>query len=449
MNKIIMPFQDVDVIGEFDVCVVGGSCTGVFAAVTAARQGYSVCIVEKQNCFGGVSTNGLVHIWHSLFDTIYERVIIGGLTKEMLDQLKKRNSLIENPDNSVVANIFNTEELKIELDLLITQNKVTPFLHTSFYNAITEEESVTAVVVGDKNGLHAIKARFFIDATGDGDLCRKAGIGNYIEDFFQPPSMCAKIFGIEYGDNTLVNLIKEYGSEFGLEKDWGWRNRIPNIDSVLMHAETHVFDVNCADALDLTKSEIEGRRQVRAVMDLLRKYHENGEKLTLLSLPSYIGVRETYHIEALHKITADEVLYGKRFDDAIANGSYRVDYHHAGAPGITFKYLDGTQKVITETGGKTETSRWREEIADDPTFYQIPYRSLVPKSNYSNILYAGRMIDSEREAYSALRVMVNTNQMGEAAGMAATISLKNNCSAKDVSAKELRSKLVDAGSVII
>ena len=105
--------------------------------------------------------------------------------------------------------------------------------------------------------------------------------------------------------------------------------------------------------------------------------------------------------------------------------------------------------MISESGQLPEISRWREEIEKDPTYYQIPYRSLVPDSRIENILYAGRMIDSESEAYSALRVMVNCNQMGEAAGVAAALAVEKSCTAANVDTKVLREQLLKLGAIII
>src|SRR5699024_2015545 len=108
------------------------------------------------------------------------------------------------------------------------------------------------------------------------------------------------------------------------------------------YAGTRVYHTNSSDGRELTLSEIEGRRQVRAIMDLLRKYAD-GNKMSLVSLPSYIGTRETRHIHCKYRLSNEDILYGRRFDDAIANGSYRVDIHHQEKPGLTFKYLNGIQ----------------------------------------------------------------------------------------------------------
>lgn len=453
MHMIIEPERKVPIVSEVDVCVLGGSCTGVFAAVRAARLGAKVAIVEKQNSFGGVAASGLVSIWHSLYDNEKKQQIIAGLTSEVIERLKQRNAVVDKESelsiNECNAYNLNTEELKIELDTLISEAKVKPYLHTMYAGVLTKDDKIDAVFIQNKSGRGAIKAKVFIDATGDGDLCRDTGLKFYTFKNMQPPTPCSKIYGIGLLDNfNLPLMLKKHGEEFGLQKDWGWRREIPGIPAVKMHAETHVFNVNCADAEMLTYSEMEGRRQIRAIMDLVRKYAPDGEKIVLLDLCSYIGIRDTYHIESKYKLKDKDVLYGKKFEDAIANGSYRVDIHHSHEPGITFKYLNGVQEIVRGSGMAPEVGMWRDKLETDPTYYQIPYRSLI-FDEMKNLIMAGRMIHAEEGAFSAVRVMVNTNQMGEAAGVAAVLSLNHGGIMEKVDAQELRAKLKQGGSIIL
>lgn len=433
---------------NYDICVIGGSCTGVFAAIRAAQDGYNVCIIESSNCFGGTATAGMVNIWHTCLDSEYKKRIIGGLSKEVMDRLGKTGDVIITENSPHRGYTFDSEQLKFALDDMVIESKITPYLHTSFYQADVENGKITSVTVGNKDGLFKIGAKFFIDATGDGDLCRAAGAEYYSDEALQPPSMCAKYYGVGMDRiRQVTEIIREHGDEVGLEKDWGWRGFTPGGDIFTFHSDNHIFGVNCAKADDLTKSEIEGRRKVAKVETLLRKYLD--KDIRVITIPSYVGVRETYHIKSLFKATGEDLLWGKRYDDAIMNGSYRVDYHHGSGSGITFKYLDGTQETIPEAGAKTIHSRWRDEIDNAPTFYQLPYRALVPDVAIDNLLMAGRMIDADREAFGALRVMINCNQMGEAAGQAASIALADGKAAKDISTDKLRKTLSDKGAVII
>ncbi|MFC1671502.1 FAD-dependent oxidoreductase [Planctomycetota bacterium] len=440
--------RDVPIAYEADVAVVGGSCTGVFAAVRAARLGMRVAIIEKQNCFGGVATAGAVNVWHSLNDTEGSLPIIGGLTQEVIDRLGTRDAIARGESLSTTFRL-NTEELKIELDELITENKIEPFLHTFYAAPVVEDGALAAVIIENKNGRQAITARQFVDATGDADLALHLGLPSHEQGPLQPPSTCAKIYGLKaLGDFDWESAISEHGPEFGLEPDWGWGGPIPGMPEIQMRADTHVFDTDASDATQLTKAEIEGRRRIRAVMDIIRKYGPPEASIALADLAAVIGARETRRIHARYQLTGDDVLTGRRFDDAIANGSYPVDTHHAGGAGITFKYMDGTQLIIPERGAPGQSGRWRDPLPEDPTFYQIPFRCLT-QDKVPNLVLAGRMLDADKIAFSAVRVMVNMNQTGEAAGVACALASQNDCPVADVDPKRLRDTLAEGGSIIL
>ncbi|MFS0722421.1 FAD-dependent oxidoreductase [Paenibacillus sp. 1P07SE] len=453
--------REVPVYHEADICVLGGSCTGVFAAVRAARMGARVVIVEKQNAFGGVATSGLVNIWHSLYDTEFSKQIIAGMTWETIERLQRLSAVKAEEKSHSVGYVLNTEELKIELDQLIVENQVKAYLHTSFVSPYVKDGELQAVIVENKSGRGAIRASVFIDATGDGDLCARLGLDHRVSSHFQPSTTCAKISGWGAsgemqddvtGNDQLIGLdLQEarlvHREEFQLPEGFGWGRHVPGTKDVYMYAGTRVYHANSADGEQLTAAEIEGRRQVRAVMDLIRKYGPDN-RISLVSLPSYIGTRETRHIDCLYRLSGDEVLLGHPFDDAIAYGSYRVDIHHQDKPGLTFKYLDGVQ-VYVRPGHPHEIGRWRGELQENPTFYQIPYRSLLPKGPYANVIVAGRMIDVDDEAFGGVRVMVNMNQTGEAAGVAAYLALHRSLSPREVPVGELRKQLHAGGSIIL
>ena len=442
------PARDVPVVHDCDVCVVGGSCTGVFAAVRAARLGARVAIIEKQNCFGGVATAAAVSVWHSVRDTEGKVPIIAGLTQEILDRLGRRNAFRATGDLTN-AFILNTEELKIELDELVMAQGITPFLHTFYVAPVTDHAVLQAIVIENKNGRQAIRARQFIDATGDADLARHLGLPTYRPETLQPPTTCAKIYGLEAMKGfDWQAAVREHGHEFGLQRDWGWGAPVPGLDDVQLRADTHVFGADTSEGNQLTRAEIEGRRQVRAIMDVIRKYGPTGTAIGLVDLAASIGTRETQRIAACYRMTGDDVLYGRRFDDAIANGSYRVDIHHSDGPGITFRYLDGTEAVVEERGHPLREGRWRDPLPQNPTFYQIPFRCLLPK-RAPNLLLAGRMLDADKIAFSAIRVMVNMNQTGEAAGVAAWLALNSSKPVQETDTARLRRLLVDGGSIML
>jgi hypothetical protein len=443
---VIEEAKQVPIVHEADLCVLGGSCTGVFAAVRAARLGLKVVIVEKQNCFGGVATISMVNVWHSLLDTEFNQPIIGGLTVELIERLKKRNAVTIVEKSHHFGYVFNSQELKIDLDEIVLEHQIKPYLHTMLVAPFLEEGKLIGVIVENKSGRGVIKAKMFIDATGDGDLCARAGLPCYVANHLQPSTTCASfsgwesIKGFNLGDALLAHRM-----EYELNEGFVWGCNVPGSD-IYMLAATKVHGANCADADALTYSEIEGRRQVRAFMDLINKYKPDNN-IVLQGLPSRIGIRESRHVNCQYQLTGEDVLYGKRFEDAIANGSYRVDIHHQDKPGLTFRHLNGVEEYC-RPGYPNQVSRWREYTEENPVFYQIPYRSMVP-GTFDNLLIAGRMIDADVQAHGAIRVMVNMNQTGEAAGVAAAVALASNKGVGEIDVNELRQALKDGGSIVL
>ena len=454
MEYISEKARETPIVQESDICVIGGSCTGVFAAVRAARMGCDVSIIENNGCFGGVATAGLVPIWHSNYDMARQERIVAGLSIELIDRLKKRNAVTEESVHSASrAFVFNSEEMKIELDKLILENEVRPFLHTRFVEPILSDDGVlTAVVIEDKNGRRAVKAKYFIDATGDGDLAVRMGLANYKPEAMQPATSVFIFdnFMEMVRQNPKFNLSAElFNSKHSqaLREGFLWGSHVPGRDNSYMIAGTRAHGADCSDADQLTQAEITCRSQIRDICDILRDNSPGGDALALANIASYIGIRETNHIVCQHTITEEELLNGVEFEDAIGFGTYRVDIHHADKAGITVKNLDGTQ-IYMEPGKKSIGSRWRPESEGTTPYYQIPYRSLVPKGDHGNILVAGRLMGADQGAYGAIRVMMNCNQTGEAAGVASAIALKDGLNVEDVAPALLQETMINGGSLI-
>ena len=444
------PARDVPVVAEFDVCVVGGSATGVFAAVAAARLGARACVIENNGFFGGVATASLVNVWHSTYDTAGKTQIIAGLTTEVIERLARRKA-VDVRKSAESRYVFNPAEMVLALDALVTESKVRPFLHTRFVAPAMSGDALAAAIVEDKTGRRAIRARQFIDATGDGDVVHRMGLETYKDTLLQPPTMCAIMTALDEvtrrsADFRLDQAAFDPRHAEALKDGFLWSAPVPGVPGARMVAGTRVHGADCSDAEQATAAEIEGRRQVRAILDIVRK-HPGGEKVAIATLPARIGIRETRHARCLHTLTEKEVLTGRRFDDAVANGSYRVDVHHPDRPGLTFRYLDGTE-VYVAPRQKSRSGRWREKTDTDPTFYQVPYRSLVPKGA-RNVLVAGRVLDADRGAFGAVRVMVNCNQTGQAAGTAAWLALDGNVSVAEVDPAKLRRTLKAQGAIVI
>ena len=449
MSRLAEPSRTIPIIHEADLCVLGGSCTGLFAAVRAARLGARVVIVEKDNCFGGIATTALVNVWHSLWDTEGRRQIISGLTEEVLERLERRGALergkVTDPS---VGFTFNSEELKIDLDEVAREAGLKIYFHTMFVLPhLDSDDRLDAVIVENKSGRGAIRAKHFIDATGDGDVAARLGCPTYFANHLQPATACARFSNwSSLGGADYASLIREHGAAFDLPQGFAWGGRVPGSE-VYMMAATRVYGINPAEADDLTLGEIEGRRQVRAIQDIIRQ-HVPTSKLSLEALPARLGLRESRHVRSALQLKGEDILSGRRFDDAIAQGSYRVDIHHQDKPGITLRYLDGTEACHVP-GKPTASGRWRAATPENPTFYQVPYRSMLPQGGFENLIVAGRMIDMDPVAHAAVRVMVNMNQTGEAAGVAAALALRAGKGFPHVDPADLRRELAAGGSILV
>lgn len=449
MDFITEPARQIPVTAEADLCVVGGSCTGVFAAVRAARLGLSVVLIEGQGRLGGVAVNGLVNIWHTLYDMSDRNQIIAGLTSETLERLNARGALTGDPRSRSSSFNFNPCELTIILDELCAENGIRVLLHTHYAGITAETDSVQAIIVENKNGRQAVRARFFLDCTGDGDLARDLGIPSYRNRVIQPPSACFHLQG-EMTGVDLGRLVREHGAEFGLPDDWGWSTFVSGCENITMRADNHVFGRLCSEAEDLTAAEQEGRRLAGAFVRLLQRYGREDAHYAMTNICSYIGIRETVHYKTRFQASGMPLLLGERYDAPVLNGTYPIDIHHDKDMGITFRRLDGSETTTWGKYTRSENGNWREKMGltgDPAQYYQVPFDVLV-QEQYRNFLAAGRMINADDTGFGALRVMVNLNQLGEAAGTAAALCVDDGADVRALDGKKVTETLRKGGSAL-
>ena len=449
MKEILIPAEKLPVAEEADICVVGGSCTGVFAAIRAAKLGAKVVIIESQNRFGGAATCGLVCMWHSLFDITGEKQIIGGLTFETMKRLERKNAIQPFRNEHGLRHIaFNSEELTLELDAMVTEQKrIRPLFHTFYSRPLPDGEGrIKGIVAENKSGRFVVEAQVFIDATGDGLLCRDAGIPMLRPASPQPPSACAKIENFRrMKDLKLKELIEENRSRFpDLPCGYYWGCDIPGSEHTYMFSGTRIMNCNCMDANEITEAELESRRQLRALMDLFRTSYPDAA-VSLQALPSTIGIRESCHITSIGPLKGAEMLADTKYPDTIGRGTYPVDIPGNTDDSITFWHLTGERKTF-RSAALIREDRWLPEGKVLP-YYRIPLSSLIPAGS-RNLIAAGRMLDADPEAFGAVRVMVNLNQCGEAAGVAAWCSLQNKTDLPKVNAQEVRNLLNNGGSLV-
>ena len=165
---------------------------------------------------------------------------------------------------------------------------------------------------------------------------------------------------------------------------------------------------------------------------------------------SHIGTRETVHYETAYRASTEALLRGVRHENPILKGTYRVDIHHANDNGITFKYLDGRTVTIYGKGSRAVFGNWRKDegyTGEIAAYYELPFDILVP-GRVKNLIPVGRMMNADDGAFGALRVMVNLNQLGEAAGVAAYLAVDGGLPTAEISREKLNRLLREGGSAL-
>ncbi|HSI07049.1 MAG TPA: FAD-dependent oxidoreductase [Rariglobus sp.] len=441
------PARATSICHEADLCVVGGSCTGVFAAVRAARLGLSVALVEQNTILGGMAAAAQVNEWHSVSDTSGTVPIIGGLTREVVERLRKRGVLKELHPVHRGQFRFNSAELAVELDELIREHRIRVFLAARCVAATRDGSRITSVIIEDRSGRRAITASFFIDASGDGNLLRHAGFAAGKPDILQPVNLQAIVAGVDTpgGEPSWNDLVPSFaGHDYPAANSRPWYFPVPGAPALrnLFGARLNGIDASDADAY--TAALIEGRRLHRAYLDIVRARSAETHP-AIVSWAHALGVRETWHARCHHRLTGEEILHGKPFSDSIAQGTYPVDIHSA--EGTVLRYLDGREEVIARDGSHL-WRRWQPDNAPVPACYHIPYRTLLPVEA-DNLLVAGRLLDADREAFGGVRVMVNMNQTGEAAGVAAALAHRTRTTFPQLDPALLRAELNAGGSLLL
>lgn len=403
----------------FDVAVIGGGLSGIIAAIAAARQGKKVVLIEKNGFLGGMATAGLINPFMNYCERNSTAIANGGLFQYLLKRMYEAGAMA-----TPSSRTFREQILKCVLDDLVQENGVKVLFHSYLHSVITEGNAVSAVVIGCVSGNVTVRARYFIDATGDGNLFAFANLAYYLrqgpEDYCQPMSTCFNLTNVEWDkfDHKKANeLYREFQKQGKISNP---RENILLFDSPikdLMHFNTtRVIQKNPCDVEDMTDAEIIARKQIVEMVDFLKSNISGFENSELINIADEIGVRESRRVVGLYQLTEEDVLSARKFPDSIARGTYDIDIHNPNGQGTQIKHIP------------------------EKDYYTIPYRSLVPQ-NCKNILVAGRSICTTHEAHASIRVMPITSCIGEAAGIAAAIACDMNVDVAAVPVEKIHAKM--------
>ncbi|HET8631777.1 MAG TPA: FAD-dependent oxidoreductase [Thermomicrobiales bacterium] len=444
----------IPVVGAAEVLVVGAGPAGLAAAIAAARHGARTLLVERFGFLGGNLTAGLVGPCMTAYSLDGTRQLIRGVFEEFVRRMEAVGGALH--PSGVAAGTaycgfityghdkvtpFQPEAAKqVALDLCLEAG-VGLLLHTFVADALVDEGAVTGVVVANKSGLGAVRAQLVVDCSADADVAARAGVpchlGREEDGLTQPMTLFFRVAGVDdeavrayvarHPDDYrpfagLVAAARAAG-EFTIPRQGVglYRTLEPGVWRI---NTTRIQRVDGTSAADLTRAEVEGRRQVRELLRFFRNWLPGFERCTLLDTAATIGVRETRRIAGEYTLTLDDLATGRAFPDAIALAGYPVDLHSP-----------------TGDGGGADGSH---PTADA---YQIPYRCLVPLG-VDNLLVAGRSISATHEALAATRVMPPCFALGEAAGTAAALALEHRTTPRRLDAALLRRALARQGAYL-
>lgn len=428
----IKQMRSIPVTDSYDVVVCGGGPGGWIAAVAAARAGARTALIERYGYVGGMATAALV-VPISVF-TYHGQLVCGGIPWEFVQRMVAADGAeIEHP----LGNISHDPECyKLIAQRMLLESGVDLYFHTVLSDCVKEGKEITHVILETKSGPMALKAKYMIDSTGDGDLCAMAGVPmqeNVLP--LQPPSLCFCIGGVDTDKLELIHHEKQGLNYHNLTiqkklKDLAETEDIPLFGGpwfCSIHRQGRVM-VNMtrmpADMLDpkqATHAECQLREDVHKFIALLKKYFPEFKDAELLFTAAQTGVRESRHVRGVHVLTGQEYLDAIRFADAVSRGAHPVDIHTANETGQRCQFLKAAA--------------------------YIPYRSLIVEG-FDNLLIASRCFSADQIASASVRVQASVMGLGQAAGCAAAQCVQSGRNVHEIEIKDLQNTLRSWGAVI-
>lgn len=429
--------REIPVSDNYDVIVVGGGPSGCAAAISSAREGAKTLLIEASGMLGGMATNGLVCSWTPYSDG--ERIIYGGISKKVFTKTKEEMPHIRENATDWVA--IDYEALKLIYDEMVTQSGAEILFHTVMSSVeMKDSRNVDAIIVSNKSGLSAYKAKVYIDCTGDADLCAWAGAefeqGDDTGDT-QPATHCFMITNIdEHGYSSGNDLYggnpKSVINDILRDKKYN----IPDNHLVctFIGPKTigfnagHIWGVDSTSPESITKGILEGRKLAKEFLKALTEYFPTAfANAYLAETAPTIGIRESRRILGDYYFTAKDYFARKTFEDEILRNNYFIDIH----------------KSIVEEQTMKGHADHRFERYQKGESHGLPYRCLCPK-DLDNVLVAGRSISTDRITQGSLRVMPSCLCEGEAAGMAAKFATEMNVvNIRSIDTQRLRRRLIE------
>lgn len=446
IRTILEPAREIPVFTETDVLVVGGGGAGVAAAVSAARQGVRVVLIERYGHLGGMFSGGLVILLDSLCDGKGFQ-LVRGINQEIVERLEHYPNGVIYPPREVWGSrdpqdiaywhrwsaaggglsvryspTVDPEMLKCVCNQMVEEAGVKLLLHAWGAKALVDGEAVQGAIFESKSGRQAILARVTIDTTGDGDIFASAGAA--FEKGQLPMGLVFRAGGIDMARaESFINnqpekwtaLMRELGQLGGVrgghtfKADSVAKGYIRTAREDVVWFNSTFPNVDCLNIEDITLVEVEVRKKMLLTIDFFQKNVPGFESAFVLDTASQVGTRASRRLIGEHVLTYDELERGVEFEDVISISH---------PPCRNFSL--------------------------DMPLKHIPYRSLVP-IEVENLLVAGRCFSADFRAQEVLRLIPQVIATGEAAGVAAAMAVQQKTTPRKVDVGELQERLKKQG----
>jgi len=442
----------VELSGEYDLVVCGGGPSGCAASLAAARQGLKVLLIENQGQLGGTGTSGLVSHWLGGRKSNGEWVV-GGIFKELAEdaaqsgfalipQLDGKKYQVHGWLKGLIAGIpFDPFGMTYLYDRKIKEAGVDVLFFTHFTDVTVKKNKITHIHFHNKSGAGSVATKAVVDATGDADVAFMSKCsyekGRPEDGMMTPTTLQFHVCNVdqdeleEYITENNSPRLKEIISDLRQKGIWKFPYEIfisvqLNEKGVMMINTSRLVGFDGTDAKSLTELMMQGRKESFELLDIMQKHIPGFKNARIKCIASQAGIRETRRINGVYKLTVDDLLEGKSFDDIIGYSGYGWDLPDPKSP----SKQDMHDKKIKS-----------------PDKTPIPYRIMLP-DKISNLICTGRMVSVERQVLGPLRVMAPCMAMGEAAGIASIEVCREGVSYSAVSVDQLRDKLRNCGAII-
>jgi len=416
-------FAAVAGAADYDVIVAGGGPAGIGAGYMAAKRGAKTLVLEKSGRLGGMGVSALV----SPFSMATSSDIVRGIAKRI------------GFGRSVDFHLADVRAYD-----LLKEVGADVMLHADVLGPVMDGNRVTGVRIHCIEGERKISAKVVIDATGNGIVAAAAGVpyeeGRKGDGLVQPMSIMFTVGGFDPAKRFICVSEEHARSKHCIVNGRKWEDivqdeikagNLPPEVGVIRLYPGHTKGLNVVNATqvnglygsrsaDLTKAEIAARKQAERIVDVMRRHLPGYANAHIAEMPAVVGVRETRRFEGVDRLTTEDVLSGRKCEDAVARRcSFVIDIHNPAGAG----QADGHDKAVT--GGARRVKP-----------YDIPYGALVPKK-VDGLLFCGRCLSASHEALASCRVMGPAMATGVGAGAAAADAVKKGIEVRAVDAKNL------------